>query len=80
MSGNPITSGAKPGNLVYTVEEGYYGLIQSYDSRTEKFLVFLGNGLRQELSRQEFVCLPLRYGQSLHKDSALASFHEILPH
>ena len=70
--------GAAPGHLVYTISDGYYGLIRSYNSRTEKFLVFLGNGLTQELSREEFVCLPIRYGQAVKEDSIPASFHEIL--
>lgn len=78
MDGNPITGGAKVGNLVLLLQGGYYGIITKYCSRTETFTIFLGNGLTVEAKRQEFACLPLYYGRSLDTDTVFASFHEII--
>ena len=70
---------ARIGSLVYTIEHGYYGILLDYNNRTEKFLVFLGNGLRIELKQDEFVSLPLKYGQSpLAEGVATANFQEVL--
>ena len=65
--------------MCYTLADAYYGVILKYESRIEKFVVMLGNGLVQELSREDFVILPLRYGKSpLDDTAASANFQEAL--